>query len=143
MGTAGPETLQAIWNNMPEAIIRFSRCIQDSQDYGSDDEHMVSRVFFRLQTDAELFPDLMCDVRQTVGEAFETAPLEVGQPIGYDGSLDYTLFRQAVEDYYRSSFGSRGEAIQIEDGSNIRTMNTLVAQETEVRISYTEDSEPL
>ena len=128
---------------MPEAIIRFSRCIQDSQDYGSDDEHMVSRVFFRLQTDAELFPDLMCDVKQMVGEAFETARLEVGQPIGYHGSLDYTLFRQAVEEYYRSSFGSRGEAIQIEDGSNIRTMNTLVAQETEVRISYTEDSEPL
>ncbi len=140
MGTAGPEILQAIWNNMPEAIIRFSRCIQDSQDYGSDDEHMVSRVFFRLQTDAELFPDLMCDVKQTVGEAFETAPLEVGQPIGYHGSLDYSLFRQAVEDYYRSSLG-RDKAIRIEDGSNIRIRNILVAMETEVRISYTEDSE--
>ena len=127
---------------MPEAIIRFSRCIQDSQDYGSDDEHMVSRVFFSLQTDAEFFPDLMCDVKQTVGEGFETAPLEVGQPLGYDGSPDYALLGQAVEDYYRSSLG-RGKAIRIEDGSNIRIRNILVAMETEVRISYTEDSEAL
>ncbi len=125
---------------MPEAIIRFSRCIQDSQDYGSDDEHMVSRVFFSLQTDAESFPDLMCDVKQTVGEAFETALLEVGRPKGYHGSLDYAPFRQAVEDYYRSCFGSRGRAIRIEGGSNIRIRNNLVAMETEVRISYTEDS---
>ncbi len=141
IGTAGPETLQAIWNNMPKAIIRFSRCIQDSQDYGSDDEHMVSRVFFSLQTDAESFPDLMCDVKQTVGEAFETASLEVGPPKGYHGSLDYAPFRQAVEDYYRSCFGSRGRAIRIEDGSNGRLRNNLVAKDTEVRFSYTEDSE--
>lgn len=29
------------------ARITFHKLIQDSQDYGSDDEHMVSRAFFQ------------------------------------------------------------------------------------------------
>ena len=31
------------------ARVTFYKCIQDSQDYGSDDEHMVSRIFFFLE----------------------------------------------------------------------------------------------
>jgi len=34
---------------MLTAKITFYKCVQDSQDYGSDDEHMVSRVFFILE----------------------------------------------------------------------------------------------
>jgi len=38
---------------MPPARIVFSELIQDSQDYGSDDEYMVSRVFFVLEFEGE------------------------------------------------------------------------------------------
>lgn len=32
-----------------KAQITFKRLVQDSQDYGSDDEHMVSRAFFDMK----------------------------------------------------------------------------------------------
>jgi len=40
---------------MSKAKIIFYKCVQDSQDYGSDDEHMVSRVFFNLEIGEERF----------------------------------------------------------------------------------------
>ena len=125
---------------MPEAIIRFSKCIQDSQDYGSDDEHMVSRVFFSVEAAGVTYPDLSCDVKQTVGEPFESAPLEVSRPQGYDGSLDYTPFREAVEAYYRSLVGSKGSGIRISGGGNIRMRHNTFVIPQEARVTYSEDS---
>lgn len=40
---------------MSKAKIIFHKCVQDSQDYGSDDEHMVFRVFFNLEIGKERF----------------------------------------------------------------------------------------
>jgi hypothetical protein len=34
---------------MKQARISFFMCIQDSQEFGSDDEYMVSRVFFNME----------------------------------------------------------------------------------------------
>lgn len=121
-------------------MIHFSRCIQDSQDYGSDDEHMVSRVFFTLEADGVTYPELRCDVKQAVGEPFESAPLEVSRPQGYDGSLDYAPFRQAVEDYYRSLVGSAGRGIRIAGGGNIRMRDNVFAITSEARVTYSEHS---
>ena len=86
---------------MPIATIHFKSCIQDSQDYGSNDEHMVSRVFLDLGTENGLYSNLTVDIKQTVGEKFDTGPLEVAKPRGYDGHLNYAPFREAVEEYYR------------------------------------------
>jgi hypothetical protein len=83
------------------ATIRFHKCIQDSQDYGSDDEHMVSRVFLDLEADGETYNGLTVDIKQTVGDDFEGGKLEVSPPRGYDGSLNYAAFREAVERYFR------------------------------------------
>jgi hypothetical protein len=127
---------------MAEAIVRFQWIVQDSQDLGSDDEHMTSRVYFGLETDdGRSYPDLMCFVKQAVGAPFEQAPLEVGRPKGYDGSLDYEPFRQAVEDYYRDSFGSRGRAIHIGAGvKNVRMRDNRVHIEKNVRVEYSSRS---
>jgi len=38
-----------------KAKVIFHQCIQDSQEYGSDDEHMVSRIFFILEIGEERF----------------------------------------------------------------------------------------
>ncbi len=105
---------------MPTATIRFTMCIQDSQDYGSDDEHMVSRVFLDLEADGKRYANLTVDIKQTVGDNFETGQLEVAIPRGYDGSLNYAPFRDAVEKYFRSLVGSAGRGIRISGGSNIR-----------------------
>ena len=89
---------------MKKCKVIFLTCVQDSQDYGSDDEHMV-------------------------GSDIETGIIEVGPPKGYDGSFDYIAFRDAAEKYYRSLVGSPGRVIHIEGGSNIHMRNNTLIQE--------------
>jgi hypothetical protein len=100
--------------------------IQDSQEFGSDDEHMVSRVFFTLWLDDKSYPDLSANVKQTVGSSFEDAPLEVSKPTGYSGPFNYDAFRTAAEKYYRSCIGSSGIAMRVGEAKNIRMQNVRV-----------------
>ena len=112
---------------MATATIRFEKCLQDSQDLGGDDEHMVSRVFLALEAGGSVYPNVSVDIKQTVGAAFESAPLEVSKPRGYNGGLNYAAFRVAVERYYRSLVGSQGRGIRVASGGDIRMRdNTFV-----------------
>jgi hypothetical protein len=56
---------------MAKAKIVFQKLIQDSQDYGSDDEHMVSRAFFTLEIEGDRHADMFVDIKQPVGGDFE------------------------------------------------------------------------
>ena len=111
---------------MSEAKITFHQCIQDSQEYGSDDEHMVSRVFFTLEIGEERFEGLHANIKQTVGSDYDTAPLEVSQPYGYDGPFNHEAFHACAEKYYRSLVGSQARGIRIGGGaSNIRMSGNI------------------
>ena len=110
---------------MATAKVTFRKCLQDSQDYGSDDEHMVSRVFFDLTINGEEYGDCYADIKQTVGSSFETGVLEVSRPQGYSGPFNFAEFRKAAEAYYRSLVGARGGGIRIQGGGNIRMHNNL------------------
>jgi hypothetical protein len=113
---------------MAKVKITFQKCIHDSQEYGSNDEYMVSRVFFDIEVDGENKGEFSTDVKQAVGGDYETTPLEVDIPKEYKGPLRYQAFRQAVEDYYRSQVGSSGNGIHIEGGGNIRMhIDTFIA----------------
>ena len=114
---------------MKKCKVIFYTCIHDSQDYGSDDEHMVSRVFFDLEIDGKIFKDLCVDLKQTVGSDIETCIIEVGPPKGYSGSFNHIAFRDAAEKYYRTLVGSPGRVIHIEGGSNIHMRNNTLIQE--------------
>jgi len=119
---------------MAKAKLIFDRCIQDSQDYGSDDEHMVSRVFFSLNYGGEVYENLHVEIKQPVGADFETAPLEVGAPQGYKGPFNHEAFREAVEKYYRGLVGSKGSGIRISGGKNIRMRNCLFVSQSTAEI---------
>ncbi len=108
---------------MANARIFFHRCIQDSQDYGSNDEHMVSRVFFTLNYKGIVYENLYVDIKQSAGADYETGPIEVGKPQGNRGPFNHEAFRATAENYYRSLVGSRGSGIRITGGSNIRMRN--------------------
>jgi len=110
---------------MARVKISFQRCVQDSQEYGSNDEHMVSRVFFNMEVDGATKRDFSVDVKQVVGGDYETTPLEVSVPENYKGP--YEPFRQAVENYYRGLIGSSSHGIRISGGSNIRMYNNIFA----------------
>ena len=90
-----------------KATVTFTPCVQDSQDYGSNDEHMVSRVFFDLEVDGKIHSGLYADLKQVVGSNYETGDIEVGLPHGYPDPFNHLAFRDAAEGYFRSLVGPR------------------------------------
>ena len=94
--------------------------VQVVQEVGSDDEHMVPYVVFDMYIDGHDYPDLTADIKQMVGSNFETSPLEVSAPKGYDGEFNHEAFAKEVERIYRERVGSSGSAIHI-PGDNSRT----------------------
>ena len=101
---------------MPTAIVRFKELIQDSQDYGSDDEHMVSRVFFDLQVGDKKYPGAYANLRQAVGATASDA-IDVSAPAGYSGPFDHHKFRAEVEKYFRSLIGNSGTSFTLRPGA--------------------------
>jgi hypothetical protein len=96
---------------MAHVRVTLQKCVQDSQDYGSNDEHMVSRVFFVVEADGRR-SDGYVDLKQTVGSDYETGPIEVGAPAGYSGPFDHEVFRREVERYFRDCVGSTASRIR-------------------------------
>jgi hypothetical protein len=112
---------------MEKAEITFKKCILDSQDYGSDDQHMVSRIFFELQTPKGDILDLYVNIKQTVGSDFETCPLEVSSPDLPEGiKIDFMAFRNEAERYYRGCVGESGKAFNIQGGVRVRMRNCKI-----------------
>ena len=122
---------------MGTAKITFYKCIQDSQDYGSSNEHMVSRVFFIFELSGKKF-DLYADIKQTVGSNYETSPLEIGRPAGYKGPFNYEAFRNGAETYYRSLVGSEASGFRIQGPANIRMRNNTSFKEMTVECEVDE-----
>lgn len=110
---------------MTKIKVTFHECVQDSQDYGSDDQHMVSRVFFSMEVGGKRYAGLYADLKQAVGSDFETGHIEVSPPRGakYRGPFNHDAFSKGAENYFRSLVGSKGRGIRIEGGGNIRMRN--------------------
>jgi hypothetical protein len=122
---------------MATATVTLRKLIQDSQDYGSNDEHMVSRVFFDLVLDEKKYEGLYVDVKQPVGSSFESAPLEVSSPVNYKGPFNHEAFRGIVERYYRSLVGAGGSGIRISGGSNIRMRDNMFVSSATAQFEVT------
>jgi len=52
---------------MPFLRVNVTKWVQDSQEYGSTDEHMVSRVFYSIDVDGVPKGDYYSDIKQVVG----------------------------------------------------------------------------
>jgi hypothetical protein len=114
--------------------------IQDSQTFGSTDEHMVSRVFFDLLIDEKTYPNVQVNVKQTVGSSYDTAPLEVSRTEGYDGPLNHDDLQRLVEQYYRGLVGKAGSGIRISpNSSDIRMRNNEFVSRVEGQIRIARD----
>ena len=97
---------------MANMKVSFASCVHDSQDYGSDNQYMVSRVFFSITYEDHLHTGLYADIKQPVDGNVETDPLEITGPHGYDGPISWEGFRRAVGQYYRSLVGSCSSGFQ-------------------------------
>lgn len=128
--------------------LTFEACVQDAEEYGSDDVWMVSRIFFWIQRkgappgdfSADLRrvggdkfdrmrisppldyagPIAYADLRQRVGEDFERDPIEVGSPVGTPVPLDEAEFNEHAVDYYRSLATESGTMMRVEGGRPLR-----------------------
>src|SRR2546426_1903203 len=84
---------------MPKVTVNFTRCVQDSQEYGSTDDHMVSRVFFTIETEGRSVP-CYADLKQTVGSDYLKGDIEVAPPKTqkdekpYRGPFNHEAFRE-------------------------------------------------
>ena len=122
-------------HEMAFMVVAFHGCVQDSQEYGSDREHMVSRVFFDLVLDEIPQGPFFADIKQTVGSDFESGGMEVGPPTGedgapYSGPFSHASFAGAAEEYFRGLVGSSGSGIHVSGASsNIRMSNNAFRQE--------------
>jgi len=116
------------------ATVTFHRIVINSQELGSDDEQMVSTMTFTLTIGDESF-ELIVVVKQTVGSDFNTAPLEVSAPIGYDGPINSNAFRDEVENYYREHVGERGRVLNIDPSATAtQLINCRVDSEKVVQL---------
>ena len=113
---------------MQTGKVTLQKLIQDSQDYGSNDEHMISRVFFDFEVEGQKYEGLYADIKQTVGSSFENAPLEVSKPVNYTGPFNFEAFHEIVEQYYRSLIGQSGSGIHITGGKKLRMHNNTFVQ---------------
>src|SRR5437867_10705217 len=132
---------------MPNVTVTFKECIQDSQDFASDDEHMVSRVRMAIAVDGKPQGSFNADLKQTVGSDYETGPIEVGPPIEdgtqrpYRGPFSQTEFAKEAAAYFRSLVGSQGGGIRLGSGSqNVRMRgNRFIVEKT---VSFSAPSAP-
>ena len=108
---------------MPKAKISLKKLIQDSQEFGSTDEHMISRVFFDLEIEGVVHRDLYTNIKQVVGSPINAEALEVSHPVGYQGPFNFLAFSKIISDYFISLVGQKGNGIHIEAGQNIRMTN--------------------
>jgi hypothetical protein len=127
---------------MVKGKLLFSQIMQNSQDLGTNDEHLVSRVFFDLVVGSKVHRGLYADVKQTVGTNYETAPLEVSLPAGFEGKINYDQFRRLVGAYYRNAVGSAGRGIRVASGSSVVMRNNLFVFSATAEIDVDESREP-
>lgn len=114
---------------MPKFTVTFHKWIQDSQEFGSTDEHMVSRVFFSLDVDGKGAGDFTADLKQAVGSEFNDANIEVGPPNGYDAPFDHEGFSRAARNYISGWIGPGGRAIKVQGSTVLRMRNNTYYSE--------------
>ena len=96
--------------------VNFSSCVHDSEDYGSDAQFIVSRVFFSIWCEGLRYSGLYADIKHPVDADFETVPFAITLPHGYDGPISREGFRRAVVQYYRMLVGDDGVGIHTGNG---------------------------
>ncbi len=127
----------------PKAAVTFRILHQDFQEYGSTDDHMVSRVFFDVTHAGQTFKNAYCEIKQPAGGDFRTDPMEVGLPANYNGpSLNYQHLRERVESYYRAQISTGGSAIRLPDQGRVRMRNNTVITSESADIEIGDPSTP-
>lgn len=108
---------------MPLVRINVQKCVQDSQEYGSTDEYMVSRVFYTINVDGAPRGEYYSDIKQIVGSAYSSGNMEVSRPHEYRGPYDHSVFSDEVARYFCRLVSSSGAMFSLGGAANVRMEN--------------------
>jgi hypothetical protein len=112
-------TLRTSNTEMPTGTIEF-KCIRINlkriSSFEPDENHIDSLIEFDLRIGEQRLRDLKAEVRQLTGTDVQSQPLEMGDPIGYNGPWNDEEFRAFCERYYRDVIGSSGMGVTINRG---------------------------
>ncbi|MBD3328468.1 hypothetical protein GF340_04145 [Candidatus Peregrinibacteria bacterium] len=123
---------------MKKAKIVFQECIQNAQDYETDEEMLDARIKINFVVEGQSATEMSVALKLPSGGKFENTVLEVEWPKTYKGLMNYQAFRDAVEHYYRDCIGSQGKGIHIAGGSNIIMRNNIMRFPKTVEIEVDE-----
>lgn len=126
---------------MPVATVAFRRCVVNSPEYGSDEDHVGSRIFFDLRLGEAAFANLWVDIRQVVREGVEHEPLLVSKPEGYEGPFNVQVFQRLVEFYYRQAVGTKWGMFG-HPAVNMRLENWVIEYEMLVQFEVNDEESP-
>lgn len=98
---------------MTTVHIQFQKVIMDEEDVGTGNDHMISRVFFRIGPAGKMV-DSFATIKQIPGgreaiaieahpPSLYDGPMEVSRPSNYKGPLAFEAYRDLVERYYRAA----------------------------------------
>ncbi len=124
---------------MNEVILNFHQCLQNTQILGSENEHLVSILYFRIEN-----REFQCVISQPEGEAFayDDSPIVAEMPEELVGILMYDSFQEAAENYYRSLIGPNGRAMRIIGGTNIVMRNNTIRIPASYSVQLIEGTSP-
>ena len=116
--------------------ITFHKIEVCSQDLGSTDEHMVSRLHAEVTPTGQPRRPITVAIKQTVGSTFDRESIEV---LGCPDGLDAIAFRGEVADYYLGLVStSTGAAIRLERAASLKLRNCSLARDVSVSIPLAE-----
>lgn len=110
---------------MIEATVHMKTLRHDAQEYGSNDEFMISRVIFDLEIDTRWFRNLSVDLKQVVGSQFDESAIEVSSPSEYKGPFNQAAFQDIVRRYFLNIIGGGGHGIRFNNVQNLRMQGNL------------------
>jgi hypothetical protein len=122
--------------NPSMAKIIFHKLVLNSEALGSDEEHLVSRVYFSLQLDDHTVRDLYADFTQPAkGESLADS-FQIGPPMGYSGPFNQGAFQELVKTYYNSIIGEHGSALAVRGEGKLRIRNSTFSQEARYEVEF-------
>jgi hypothetical protein len=114
--------------------VLFHRVVQDVPEFGSTDAHSVSRVYFDLQVDGEMFSDLYVNVEEPADGSHATEEIRVGELKAALLPLDQEAFKQAVRGYYHSLVTSAGFGKHLAKDKGFRTYENELGMEQVIEL---------
>ena len=94
---------------MPKRVlVKLKKCIQNSEEAGSDDRQTISRVFYGIVVNGNKQGAFHSDIKQVVGSDYSTEDIEVTAPEGYTGPTNPERFARGIRNYYERLLGDAG-----------------------------------